>query len=351
MVFTWLSTWARRRTRRNEARSGVSASPRGDSPAALSASETEESEDEPGDEAQPPGLGLLPAELILLVSEALPPADAICLALTCKRMCHPSNIRHLARRLGPDATDTLLYRLERDTAGVSYCFVDQKLVRFPGRDCLYSHSSEGRRTRWPANAHRGYSQFQLRYCRARLVTNYQVLGPDHGLPPSALAAEYNHPLRQREHGVCWNEVWAAKLIRGELFVSCTHTFTQEGPGAGDFRAFFSTEDVGICHHAEVSSRWPRYQASAGLPIDMIGNTEHHGTGSCQGCETDWETSIEWKGPQQGWTATARVWYALGACRSPYDLKWQANNDSSKPYRGMPVGAVKATWEQFEDDVC
>jgi hypothetical protein len=173
-VCTWLSHWVRRRTARHQTRSTSSSC---DSSAALSTS------------PQPVSLVRLPTELILLISELLPAADAVCLALTCKRMCCISNIRYLGRRLDSDATESLLCRLERETTGVSYCIVDQKLARFttyrPAG--LHLHYNKAWRTREPPSVNFRRSLVRLPYCTARLATNHQIIGPGHGLPASSLA--------------------------------------------------------------------------------------------------------------------------------------------------------------------
>ncbi|KAI1500620.1 hypothetical protein F5X99DRAFT_385408 [Biscogniauxia marginata] len=77
---------------------------------------------------------------------------------------------------------------------------------------------------------------------------------------------------------------------------------------------------------------------------MIGNTEHRDMGWYRECETDWETSIEWTDTERGWTVTARTYRRLGTCRSSHDPKWQAMTRSTKPFREVPCGAVKALWE-------
>lgn len=363
MVLTWFSLWALGHTARNQTRSAVPASSSCDSLTALSTSEAEDShEAQDSQEAtailnpqklrklQPASLGLLPSELVLLISELLPTADAVCFALTCKRVCFISNIRYLVRRLDSDATESLLCRLERETTGVSYCIVDQKLARFTTYRTigLQLHFHKAWRTRVPPSVHFRWSLFLLPYCTARLATNHQVLGPHNGLPASSLARTYDHKLR--EHGVYWKEAWEAKLIHGELFLSCSHEFMHERADAGELQTYFSTRSIGICSH--IAFGGARVDLPhVGLPINMIGNTEHHDTGWCQKCETDWETSIEWTDPEHGWTVTARTYHGLGACRSPYDQKWQAISRESKAYRGLPPGAVKASWERFENHSC
>lgn len=352
--WTWLLHDALGRTTHNQTQSTVSDLSGCDSPADISTSEAEElHEVQETHEARPPSLGLLPSELILLISELLPAADAVCLALTCKRMCYISNIRYLARLLDSDATESLLCRLESETTGVSYCIIDQRLARFFATDTTYKliglqlHLHKDFRTRRPPSVRFQGSLFNLPYCTARLVTNHQILGPHHGLPASSLARVYDHCWR--DHGVCWKEAWTANLIHGELFLSCTHEFIHESADAGKLQTYFSTKSIGICSHVEIA-RGRNDLAHVGFPINMIGNTKYHDMGWCQKCETDWETSIEWKDPEHGWTVILRTYHGLGTCRSPNDRKWQAISSDwqseSKPYRGLPPGAVKSSWEEF-----
>ncbi|KAI0134337.1 hypothetical protein BJ170DRAFT_591313 [Xylariales sp. AK1849] len=341
------------RTARNQSRSTVSVSSSYDSPTAISTSEATEPQEaqeilDPQElqETQAPCLVLLPTELILLVSELLSAADAVCLGLTCKRMCYVSNIRDLARRLNEDDKETLLCRLERDITGVSYCVVDRKLARFTTCSLIklqfYFHNHGIMTYGEPLHVTFGCSCFYIPWCAARLVTNHQILGPQHGLPASSLARMYEN--RDHEHGVCWKEAWAAKVIHGELFLSCTNTIFDENADAGTLQTYFNTNAIVICRHMPVGG--PRGRIRVGLPTSVIGNTEHHDTGWCWWCETDWETFVKWTDTERGWTVTVRTYHGLGTCRSPYDPKWHAMTTRSKPFRGVPRMAVKAAWEKY-----
>lgn len=122
MVWTWLSRLA---LRRKQNQSLMLVSSRCDSPTVRPASEAEGIPDSrKSQETAPQSLRTLPTELVLLISEFLPPADALCLALICKRIYNIADISCLATRLGIDAIDTLLCRLERDTKEFTYCFID-----------------------------------------------------------------------------------------------------------------------------------------------------------------------------------------------------------------------------------
>ncbi|KAI1080744.1 hypothetical protein F5B20DRAFT_589117 [Whalleya microplaca] len=352
LVCTWISRWALRRNAPNQARSTVSVLSSHNSPTAISTSEVIEPQEpqvalDPQELQKPQAqsLGLLPTELILLVSELLPVVDAVCLALTCKRMCYILNIRELTRRLDAATTEALLCRLEKEITGVSYCPIDQMLARFTTctmiRRRFKFHHHTVHKARGPLDVHFGYSLLYLPWCVARLVTNYQIRGPQHGLPASTLDVMYDH--QYPEHGVCWREAWAAKVIHGELLMSCTHTIFQKGADTGNLQTYFNTNTIALCCHIAVG-RKVRYKVHVGLPANMTGNIEHHDMGRCWRCETDWETSIEWTNTELGWTITARTYHGLGTCRSSHDPKWQAMAYKFKPFRALPVRAVKALWE-------
>lgn len=345
MVWAWLSRLALRRIVRKQNQSLILVSSRCDSPTVRPASEAEGILDSPkSQETGPTSLTMLPTELVLLISELLSPADALCLALTCKRMCNIADVSFSTTRLDTDATDTLLCRLERDTTEFTYCFSNQKLrpAQFPPNkpvwSCLYSH-----RTINPERLpHFRVGLFMLDYCTARIVTNYQLFGPRHGVPASYLANIHNH--RPRAEGICESEAWAANMINGELFLSCIRTIFHKEANTGVLQHYWDAHAgrIEICTHRDVGGfRGIR------LPKDVIGNTKHQVSGWCQKCETDWEVDIRWADTERGWTVTVRTYHGLGACRSPQDQKWQAMSTSrnGKAYREVPGGGVKELWEQ------
>ncbi|KAH6652171.1 hypothetical protein BKA67DRAFT_573188 [Truncatella angustata] len=347
MVCTWLLRWALGRTAPNQARSTVSVSSNHDSPTAISTTpEAEESQEvQEIQETQAPSLGLLPTELILLIAELFTAADAICLALTCKRMYYILHVQDLARRLDANATEILLCRIEKDIVGVSYCVVGQKLAQFTTytllRQHLHFHRHMTTKSNGPLHINFGLSRFYFHWCTARLATNYQILGPQHGLPASLLTFTYDH--QDKEHGVCWKEVWAAKVVHGELFISCIHTVFHGSADAGTLQTYLNTKGIAICRHLEVGGG-RGYRVRVGLPTNLINNTGHYDIGWCRRCETDWETSVE--STERGWTVTAKTYHGLGTCRSPHDPKWHAMASRYKPpFREVPRGAVKASWEK------
>lgn len=276
---------------------------------------------------QPPVLELLPAELILLVSEILPETDAVCLALTCRRLCNISNVGYLARRLDEGGRETLLCRLEQDVTGVSYCPVAQRLVPFDiyksAGVCMHTHRFNRKPT--PPDLSFG-GTLRIPYCTARAATNYEILGPEHGIPISHLEETLDHI--HSCHGVCWKEELAAKLINGELFAFSRHTFYQERADAGALRFCLYNKSINLCPHMAVGLS-QCYRVIVGLPMSLIGNREDYETGWCQKCETDWKMSIG-KDPQRGWTVKITTYRGLGTCRSPWAGKWEANTIRRRP---------------------
>lgn len=305
-------------------------------------------------ETGPPSLATLPTELVLLISELLPVEDALCLALTCKRtheIAH--NYRIFGTRLDQVATDTLLCRLERDTTRFTCCFIHQKLrpAQFLPKKPLTSYLHFHRTVNLERVPYFRINLFMLEYCTARIVTNHQLLGPRHGVPASYLARIFNYRPPWAD-GICENQVWAANMIHGELFLCCIHTIFHEEADTDALKHFCNAQallrSIQICTHTDVGGR-----RGIGLPKDMMGITKHPFSGSCQKCETDWEFSIGWAGTERGWTVTVRTYHGLGACRSPQDPKWRAMsvNRNGGVYREVPGGGVKELWEQHRSQLC
>lgn len=351
MVCAWLSRWLPRRTAHRQIQSKVSVSSNYDSPFTISTPEIIKPQaaqkildSQELHKPQAPSLKLLPTELILLVSEFLSTADTVCLFLTCKRMWYISDGRDLAHCLDTDTTETLLCRLERDITGVSYCAVDQKLLRIKTYNWtkLHHHIHSAKQHKGPADVHFGYSRFWLTWCTARLVTNYQILGPQYGIPASSLAHTYERPCYEQR--ICSKQVWVAKVIHGELFISCTYTYFPVNADASTLRAYFETHTTDICKHTEIGAGIG-YWTLVGLPTHMIGNTQHHYMGCCWTCETDWETFIERTDTKRGWMVRVQTYHALGTCRSSSDPKWRVMTNRSGPMRETPRGAVKASWDK------
>lgn len=293
---------------------------------------------------QPPKLDFLPVELILSVSEFLPVVDAICLALTCKHMYDISKARNLEPRIDEYGTETLLCRLERDITGVSYCFPDQKLVRFEKDKSLQSfchfQKTDRNNFRLPVVPCWKNVVF-ITYCKARLLTNYHVLGPQHGLPTSYFDQTYDHP--HRENGICWKEEFESKIINGELFVLYTHTLSHEHANASALKTYIGTMSIGLCPHLSAGEPVP-FQHHVSLRGYLIGRTERYDEGWCRSCDTDWEIFIQWTHPKRGWVVTIRTYQGLGPCRSPYEPKWQAIASMyGEPHKEAAGGDVKASW--------
>ncbi|KAI1485428.1 hypothetical protein F5X96DRAFT_660045 [Biscogniauxia mediterranea] len=298
----------------------------------------------------------LPNEIILLISDSLPMEDAVCAALTCKRLFFLIFSRKVKlMRLQPSAKGMLLCRLEKDIIGVFYCHFNQKLMRFDSNGkskafTLWLIKSSQLRDGECASAAVKFisSAFMLCYYRARLVTNYQLLGPQHGIPPSSLS--YVTPtfviMPYLEH-VCRKEAWAAKLIGDELFLSATHKLFYDQVHAKALQSYLTSKSFYICKHMSVGLYY-RKGDNINLPaIDRNSATDsnYYSTGSCRFCSTDWDAAIEWIGARHGWMVTITTYHDLGSCRSPFDRKWQAMARSHRrfAYRDAPSGIVKHKW--------
>lgn len=346
MAWTWSSRLALRGTARKQNQSLMLVSSRCDSPTDLPASEAEDIPDSRSQETGPPSLRTLPTELVLLISELLPVEDALCLALTCKRMLKIAhNYRIFGTRLDKDATNTLLCRLEMDNPKFTYCFMDQelKLVRTLYGKLLECQPHSHKDKSLESFLYIESSMFLLSYCTARMVTNHQLLGPPHGVPASSLACTYDRQLLLWD-GVYWSEEWAANTIHGELFLARIDTFLHKEANAGALRQYFNAENIGICNYMGIGGGRASRELIR-LPRNAIGNTNHHDSGWCRKCETDWEVSIELADAERGWMVTVRTYHGLGACRSPNDWKWRAMHVRSNWHREVPRGAVKELWEQ------
>lgn len=352
MVWTCLSFLGLGRTARGQNQSSMLVSSKCDSLIACPTPETNETPAaRESQQIEPPGLTTLPTELVLLIAEILPLVDALCLALTCKRMCNIADISNLAIRLDANGTNTLLCRLERDTADFSYCFMDQKLkpAQFAPHKpiCFYCHFHQATDPETVLESYLFFhvGLFVLDYCTARIVTNHQLLGPRHGVPASYLAKTYNHSPPWAEE-ISESEVWAANVIHGELFLSCIHTSFHREANAGALQDYCNSlsGSIQMCAHRDVYGI-----RGTGIPTDLIGKTNHQVSGWCQKCETDWEVNVWWADSAQSWTVTVETYHKLGACRSPQDQKWQAMsiNRKQKAYRKEPGGGVKELWEQHK----
>ncbi|KAI1408437.1 hypothetical protein F5Y13DRAFT_109259 [Hypoxylon sp. FL1857] len=307
----------------------------------------------------------LPVELVLIISEFLPQEDEVCLALTCTSLlCLLGDAKTM--QLEPSAKETLLCRLEPEVPGVVYCHFCRKLVPFNGDapagiDGLrLNRLSPTQFANCACSSMVSFSgsSFKLPYYLARLATNYQLFGPEHGIPLSYLSYEYQHPyhtyvplalqLPWSKIMVSRTETATAKLIDNELFISCTYKLFHEEADANALHRYIITTPFYICKHITVGALRRNTEYDVDLPTmtnSRPTDSRHQKTGSCHFCTTDWDTLVEWVDSKCGWVITVTTYHELGHCRSPYDRIWQ---DIARPplrlgYRDAPRGAIKERW--------
>ncbi|KAI1210218.1 uncharacterized protein F4807DRAFT_73398 [Annulohypoxylon truncatum] len=327
----------------------------------------------------------LPAEMVLAVSDHLPDGDKICLALTCKDLFFLLGVKS-KKQLKPSTMEELSCRLEKDIPWVCYCHFCKALVRFykdgTGSNHInpttHLHSVERDLFLYHSILHSIHfpgSTFTLPYFRARLVTNYQILGPQHGIPPAhlsyqqpdALFSSTRHPDDASLHyqfsfkndlltffsladlqiapQICHKESWAAKMVGDELFLSATRSWVHSGADNGALQSYLLHSYLKVCMHTmiwEVFSDVINVHSTGSRSVDISGL---HITGWCKNCLTDWDTSVEWISPAHGLMITFTTYHNLGSCRSPFHWKWRAMCEGWRytENRDKPSGAVKSGW--------
>ncbi|XXG96842.1 hypothetical protein Hte_003133 [Hypoxylon texense] len=295
-----------------------------------------------------------PVDIILQIADNLGNASVLCLALTCKPLFVLLYSKARAR-LEPPEKETLLCCLEKDIPGVFYCHFCKKLMQFdqngrpaassPGLVLTRPSFSEWKKCVYPHTVSFARTTLALPYHHARLITNYGLFGSGHGFPPSYLSTESLE--LKRGHGYS-GEVWRAKLIGDELFLSCIHTRFDQNADADGLQKFIKEEPFFICQHVSVGApSWNRWLDLNLPPVNAkeVGDPDYHKFGSCGHCLTDWDASIEWSGAKYGWMVKITTYHNLGGCRSPFDQKWQA---MAEPHylrfqRDLVRGAVKGSW--------
>ncbi|KAI1388559.1 uncharacterized protein F4822DRAFT_443475 [Hypoxylon trugodes] len=282
-------------------------------------------------------LGDLPTELILVISEFLPITCVACLALTCRRMASIFDARTLASRLNKMATQIVVSRLDGEILGMSYCAVGQRLAQFtphtlvPQHFCFHFHPVE--KIKGPLHFQLGQSLFHLPWCAARLVTNYYTLGPEYGLPALVLNSTFDH--QHEEYGVRWREIWEAKVIRGNLVLSCTHILSHRDLTGRALNSYLGSHAITACPHKKLR-----------VSIWSLGHVQRYGRGCCWHCGTDWAISMLRRSGGRGWVAKTKIYHLLGTCRSPSDPKWKSMTSIFKSFRDVPGGTVSASWRGF-----
>lgn len=313
----------------------------------------------------------VPVEMILLISEHLPSADAACLALACKATF--TILHRNALQLDSEAKQSLLLRLEKEVPWLVYCPPRNKLLPFTrdGRTTAKRFCRSARRDGHPAFAPMTRSRHWavISYERARLVRNYRLFGPGHGVPLSFLchtATGLKEPVKfmQRLCERYSEDSMMAKWVGDELYLSCTRTIYVCGQlekGQVNITALqdlIRERSTRICHHSAASHDPGALLYDAAILRDLpqicaklSENSVYRRTGACKYCETDWDVSISWNDPKgaAGLVFSRTTYHNLGTCSSPLDPIWNMMAslavyvDTRLSKRGGSGGYVKRRW--------
>lgn len=290
-------------------------------------------------------MGKLPAELILMILQNLPPESIIAFSLTCTVYYYAYFL--ITPSLDPSARETLLLLLEKDTPGVYYCHACEKL-----------HPWSSFRYNWPSIApliwcsvysfNFNSSSFDLEYSTARLVMNRHFFGPAYGLPLSTLDKDAWAVFPRT--GVVVKESWRARIIEDNLILRSTYSITQWRQNADLLRSFFYKTGKHICWHLMIQDHHPDPPNVERIGI-LAPNSDdtYPGDGSlrsCIWCLTDYEIHTDWKSG----TSRLVVYQQLGQCRSHRDWGWSgiAGDAYHARYVSHQPGFVRHRWSKGDE---
>ncbi|KAI0971784.1 hypothetical protein F4678DRAFT_74903 [Xylaria arbuscula] len=313
---------------------------------------------EPNFRKDQPYLMQLPLEMILAIGEFLPTADLACLAMTCKNMFTIlDDMEKFRDKLKRDKKEkgTFLSRLEQSLPGLVYCPFLKMLAPYNYKGKV---NMEGKVNMNRSNGRRVIRQalhFSVRpiynpnefinswaaatYEQIRLMRNYQLFGPQHGLAPSSLDRQYR---TRRGQMVCMKRQCHTRTegshqfrwIDGELFLSRTKTVFLTGlkkkknVSFKGVEQFISEHNAVMCSHRRMASHvfkpWmnaaSRKRVSE-VPSDLLYNSKFKVRRSCFFSDTDAKIDICQHVPG-GLQFTFTTWHNLGSCSFPFDLKWE-----------------------------
>ncbi|KAI1310950.1 hypothetical protein F5Y03DRAFT_402609 [Xylaria venustula] len=309
---------------------------------------------EPNLRRDQPYLMQLPVETILAIGEFLSIADLGCLALTCKNMFTIlDDMEKITDILQYNIMEKEIFlsRLEQSAPGLVYCPFLKVLVpyNYKGKvDTAHFNENE---------IFRSVLNFRMRpiihvsevmntwtavtYEQVRLMRNYQLFGPRHGLALSSLDHEFRTRRRQmtfmrRQCHMRSEGSWKFRWIDGELFLSRTRTVFLTGLKKKkrnvSFKAlehFISQNNAVICNHCMIATNF--YQRMMRIAFlknrvfeissALSHNSGHHSRHLCRYCDTDCRIDIHQPVPG-GLQFTFTTWHNLGSCSFPFDSKWE-----------------------------
>ncbi|KAI1423848.1 hypothetical protein F5Y12DRAFT_510287 [Xylaria sp. FL1777] len=322
----------------------------------------------------------LPVELILLIGKYLEAADVACLALACKPLFAIFNDLadfRAALRRDVRARGMFLSRLETETLGLVYSphkktlsrfnregKVDIKTTRLWWLTLRFFHLSPWSNLNTAITMQ---SWAAITYEQTRLIRNYQLFGPQHGIPPSLLSREYRRKKKEtqfmkRPCQVRGEGAQKLRWIDGELFLCRTKTISLQGlkkkkktVSVSALRDLLCEERAMLCHHWNFDG----FQESdpRGVMLDhfrkvcgkLASYSPFRSSGSCDFCETDWDISISLDG-FGGLVIALTTWHNLGCCSFPYDRKWEMIVSFVGDARGVRNGTrgnVRQRWKEAD----
>lgn len=336
----------------------------------------------------------LPLDLLQEISDWLPSAAAVALALTCTSLFGSIFPRN---RLQGVQLEDLLQLLERDLCKqLFFCQPCKTLHHFS------PYWRPGSQDKFNAPCKLKYTirdPFCIRFHLAHLAMNKHLLGG--GLSLEQLAGSFN----VSAYRCSWKINFTARVIQDELFVCVSHTLCLTGMSA-DNRRVLQSCDHGICHHlttyppktrlkiSTLSSSGMTYRewVEAGyfdaepqqIMIPELGPEDYQSLreyrdvqGSCYTCLTDYSITTHRRGfddvdeptkvggfvfdpymhtepTKESWDIVILAYHQLGPCRSQSDWKWLAY--ATQEYLDVQLlkrrcengpyapGSVRARWD-------
>lgn len=280
------------------------------------------------------GAFVLPAEIILMVTDYLTKPSVISLALTCRYLgsvCFPHS-----PGLSTAEKEELLQLLEKDIASLYFCHYCTKLHPWNKR---WSNSIMSPDEKLPCaeslilDGVRLPESLDIQYNHARLVMNRHLYGRAHGLTLHSLEHTYCFQLPTLEHRISPWPIEAsvaktvslhARILDDKLLVLSISKISHPRGKSEKLRDHIHDRDHDyICHHISLN-RLPEVAQRLSAPGRFARIVK-----SCSFCLTDCCIDISWRGRMKGYMIKIRTYRLLGDCRSPFHWSWRTRVD--RPY--------------------
>ncbi|KAK0643205.1 hypothetical protein B0T16DRAFT_512405 [Cercophora newfieldiana] len=308
----------------------------------------------------------LPAELVSLVMQHLPPESGIALALTCRAFFAQFFPDLDKVQLSDVETERLLLWLEQDTPELYYCFDCRCLHRWR-RGVMRTwegrvlHRVPSHCTLVPETGFMGEavpdSLEEFTYSTARLIMNRHFYGPLHGLSTQQVAVTRRKGADSL-HGVSKTHSWSAKIINDSLYLYGNMVFHSSGSKGGEKSLRVFLEDNGwhlVCSHLHVPDK---HTPSAPVISELARDRES----TAPFCQTESKRITTQGQPEdsdsakkKNWIIEVDRWHKLGECRSPDDVEWcnlVSNYHEAVQVKRedvCPAGMIRKEWMEGEMD--